>query len=151
MFRCLLNIASIVCLVLCVALTGMWVRSYWLVDNILISSGSRSFFIVSGWGKAVYELTDASGQSRFDCTWISRPQPPNHPRPSLLSFYFQWHFPAQVGLPYWFVVTVCGLLAMLCRPRWPWRFTLRTLFIAVTFLAVVMGMIAWLDRAWIGK
>ena len=37
-----------------------------------------------------------------------------------------------------------------CRP-WPWRFTLRSLFIATTFLAVVLGMIAWLDRAWIGK
>jgi hypothetical protein len=34
---------------------------------------------------------------------------------------------------------------------WPWRFNLRTLFIATTFLAVVLGMIAWLDRAWIGK
>jgi hypothetical protein len=31
------------------------------------------------------------------------------------------------------------------------RFTLRTLFIATTFLAVVLGMVAWLDRAWIGK
>ena len=27
---------------------------------------------------------------------------------------------------------------------------LRSLFIATTFLAVVLGMIAWLDRAWIG-
>jgi hypothetical protein len=27
----------------------------------------------------------------------------------------------------------------------------RSLFIATTFLGVVLGMIAWLDRAWIGK
>jgi hypothetical protein len=26
-----------------------------------------------------------------------------------------------------------------------------SLFIATTFLAVELGMIAWLDRAWIGK
>jgi hypothetical protein len=44
-----------------------------------------------------------------------------------------------------------GSLAMLFRLRWPLRFTLRSLFIAMTFLAVVLGMIAWLDRAWIGK
>jgi hypothetical protein len=31
------------------------------------------------------------------------------------------------------------------------RFTLRSLFVVTTFLAVVLGMIAWLDRAWIGK
>jgi hypothetical protein len=34
---------------------------------------------------------------------------------------------------------------------WPWRFTLRSLFVVTTFLAIVPGMIAWLDRAWIGK
>ena len=33
MLRRLLNIASIVCLVACVALMGMWVRSYWLDDG----------------------------------------------------------------------------------------------------------------------
>ena len=27
----------------------------------------------------------------------------------------------------------------------------RSLFIATTFSAVALGMIAWLDRAWIGK
>jgi hypothetical protein len=36
------------------------------------------------------------------------------------------------------------------RPS-PWRFNLCSLFIATTFLAVVLGMIAWLDRAWIGQ
>jgi hypothetical protein len=35
--------------------------------------------------------------------------------------------------------------------HWPFRFTLRSLCIATTLLAVVLGMIAWLDRAWIGK
>jgi hypothetical protein len=33
----------------------------------------------------------------------------------------------------------------------PWRFNLRSLFIATTFLAVVLGMIVWLYKAWIGK
>jgi hypothetical protein len=37
------------------------------------------------------------------------------------------------------------------RLRWSPRFFVRSLFIATTFLAVVIGMIAWLDRAWIGK
>jgi hypothetical protein len=31
------------------------------------------------------------------------------------------------------------------------RVSLRTLFIATTLVAVVLGMIAWLDRAGIGK
>jgi hypothetical protein len=31
------------------------------------------------------------------------------------------------------------------------RFSLRSLLIVTTFLAVVLGMIVWLDRAWIAK
>src|SRR5690349_10707150 len=34
MLRRLLNIASIVCLVLCMALMGMWVRSYYRCDAV---------------------------------------------------------------------------------------------------------------------
>ena len=40
---------------------------------------------------------------------------------------------------------------MVLRIHRPWRFNLRSLFIATTFLAVVLGMIAWLDHSWIGK
>ena len=54
-------------------------------------------------------------------------------------------------IPFWFLVLVTGSLAMALRLHWPPRFTLRSLFIVTTFLAVVLGMIAWLDRAWIGK
>jgi hypothetical protein len=55
-------------------------------------------------------------------------------------------------LPYWFLVLTSGSLAMICRLRWPpWRSTLRSLFIVTTFLAVVLGMSTWLDRAWVGK
>jgi hypothetical protein len=31
---------------------------------------------------------------------------------------------------------------MIFRMRWPWQFTLRSLFIVTTFLAIVLGMIA---------
>jgi hypothetical protein len=54
---------------------------------------------------------------------------------------------------------VCGVnlvltsasLTLICRLRWPWRFNLRRLFIAVTLLAVVLEKVAWLDYGWIGK
>jgi hypothetical protein len=55
------------------------------------------------------------------------------------------------NLPFWFLVLASGSLAMLYRIRWPLQYNHRTLFIATTFFAVVLGMIAWLDRAWIGS
>jgi hypothetical protein len=54
-------------------------------------------------------------------------------------------------LPYWFVVLLSGCLAMASRIRWPLRFSLRGLFVVTTFLAVVLGMFAWLDGEWIGR
>jgi hypothetical protein len=74
------------------------------------------------------------------------------------SFLAPWGFAYQSGLglsvlmlPYWFLALMCGSLTMIVQLRWPLQFTLRSLFIATTFLAVMLGMIAWLDRAWIGK
>jgi hypothetical protein len=58
---------------------------------------------------------------------------------------------AWLIVPYWLLVLTSGSLAMLSRIQWPGRFNLRSLFVAVTFLAIVLGMSAWLDRSWIGK
>jgi hypothetical protein len=58
---------------------------------------------------------------------------------------------STVIFPHWFVTLVIGSLAILLRIRWSPRFTLRSLFVATTLLAVVLGMITWLDRGWIGK
>jgi hypothetical protein len=57
----------------------------------------------------------------------------------------------MVMLPYWFLVTASGLLAMAFQFGWSWQFSLRNLFVLTTFLAVVLGMVEWLDRAWIGR
>ena len=51
---------------------------------------------------------------------------------------------------YWFLVLASGSWSMSFRMRWPLRFTLRSLFVVTTFLAVVLRMSAWLDWAWIG-
>jgi hypothetical protein len=50
-----------------------------------------------------------------------------------------------------FQVLASGSLAIAFQFRWPLRFNLRSLFIATTLIALVLGMSAWLDRAWIGK
>jgi hypothetical protein len=47
-----------------------------------------------------------------------------------------------LALPFWFLVLTTGSLAMIFQIHWPWRFTLRSLFIVTTLLAVVLGMIA---------
>jgi len=172
MLRRLLNIASIICLVLCVAMMGMWVRSYRDREDMVEwrgrLPGSLGFLFRSEWGKLlsggfVLGPSDAKGLPN-DWPYVVMVSP-NHqdrviqiPPWSHRALLYPWGFNDTwtssswvLMLPYWFLVAASGLLAMAFRLRWPPQFTLRGLFIVTTFLAVVLGMIAWLDRAWIGK
>jgi hypothetical protein len=160
--RRLLNIASIVCLVLCVALMGMWVRSY-RSQNVVHTrfcnacrEGQKPivFFIFSSLGRLWLTVTDEENEagllSANDAVEHLGFRPKGRLAALGFSAYFSWAHEFLM-LPFWFLVLASGLLAMLLRMSWPPRFTLHSLFIATTFLAIVLGMIAWLDRVWIGK
>jgi hypothetical protein len=167
MLRRLLNTGSIVCLVLCVALTGMWVRSYHAVDELRGRfTDWHVFGIISMPGRLGYQdisffREPAGWHSSLQSNRIDRSFSTVLPNAFLPFFGFDEYFDGKIWpavlatrsvlLPYWALVISSGSLAMIFRLRLPWRFTLRTLFIVTTFLAVVLGMIAWLDQAWIGK
>jgi hypothetical protein len=165
MLRRLLNIPSVVCLVACVALIAMWVRSYQAVDVVRGNFTYGELFAIY----SVYGHLEISGAaitnpiakswmiSSFPCDdkWTRR-YTGHSPSTGRLGFAVSalggsaWSG-YKLTLPYWFMVLAIGSLAMLFRLRWPLRFNLRGLFIATTFLAVVLGLIAMLDRPWIGK
>jgi hypothetical protein len=172
MLRRLLNIASIVCLVLCVALLRMWARSYYYQDTL--SAGitrTHTFAVESIPGRVLFghlsalvprERQEWSFNSKLaDQIWIKSPITGSLPllaRGTPFGFSIFILAPGPLGetghsvmLPFWFLVLASGSLAMLFQLRWPPQFTLRSLFIATTFLAILLGMIAWLDHSWIGK
>ena len=49
-----------------------------------------------------------------------------------------------IRVPYWFLLVGSSLMAAV--PWLPWRFTLRTLLIATTLVAVVLGLIVYATR-----
>ena len=173
MLRRLLNIASIVCLVACVALMGMWVRSYHHTDRTFGHfDAGHGFQIDSRFGRLVlylgnhdlgsyfttdviYSARQKTGKSVLVTSGLPVYSGLERNRPLALSDLGFDAFVRPTGqfliLPYWFAVLAAGSSAMLFQLRRPPRFTLRSLFIATTFLAMVLGMIEWLDRAWIGK
>jgi hypothetical protein len=51
-----------------------------------------------------------------------------------------------VIVPYWFLVLLAGLLGIVLRLEQPWRYTTRSLLIACTFVAIILGMAAGLDN-----
>jgi hypothetical protein len=49
-------------------------------------------------------------------------------------------------VPYWFLLLLSGAAFALTRLQWPWRFGVRTLLAAMTYVAVVLALVAILDR-----
>jgi hypothetical protein len=156
-FRKLRIAWSVVCGVLAVLLCVLWVRSYWSCDllrrNIL---GTR------------LEIIAVEGRLKITRTgprpnWIG-------PLPSTLSYQLDqpeagtlvrhirgfansWGFGIKRGessavlVPYWFAATIAGTFAVVpWLPGWSKRFSLRTLLVATTFIAVVLGAVIYAVR-----
>ena len=152
MLRRLLNIASILCLVLCVALMGMWVRSYWWLDTVICYRWGNWYQLDSAWGtlRATIMTNTDVGDG-----WFHAIKQLDANRFAFFGFGWDGSFRGPVFTAYlshWLLALPLATLAAVpwIRPL-RWRFTLRSLFTATTLLAVVLGMIAWLDHAWIGK
>jgi hypothetical protein len=66
------------------------------------------------------------------------------PRPSFLGFRIDRAAAELVGpvVPYWILILVAGALAGVSAVR-PYKVTLRTLLIATTLVAVVLGIIVY--------
>ena len=52
----------------------------------------------------------------------------------------------SVRFPYWFAVLLATGFAAFGMQKLTWRFSLRTMLIATTLVAVGLGLIVWLTR-----
>jgi hypothetical protein len=120
----------------CVLLIALWVRSVHTRDlasfgNVIASSmDGRLVF---------YTLPNGNGPWRLE----------DHPRYAAIAGAVPGvplafgNVPAGSYLmsPYWFLAFVSGATAILLQWRYPYRFSLRTLLIATTLVAVVLGIV----------
>jgi hypothetical protein len=141
---------SVTCGIACVLLIALWVRSYaseeWLQGHL---SGDQNFVLTSvtghvnlstmymAHGRLIWTIRSRSNDSsagQLSPIWPPGPQ-----------FNFKResdHF--DLVAPHWFAVLSFAALA--ATPWLPWRFSLRTLLIATTLIAVVLGLIVVLSR-----
>ena len=120
--------------ILCLLLIALWVRSYWRCDVIERSSvgisstvGVVQFAAISppsyiGWRRTSDPVSDAFG----DMPWFAF-----HSEPSL------W----CINAPHWLLILVLSTVAAALWMRS--RFSLRTLLIAMTVVAVVLGAVVY--------
>ena len=141
---------------LCVLLIFLWVRSYSWTDDLWVrvpNSGMATEFVSLG-GQVGVVITPSAKRS----PWIreTKPVPDNLrsmwnvllPRRNVLGFMFAWKANTiGIGLPNWFVILTGGTLATAPWIHWGKRFSLRTLLIATTLIAALLGTAAYL-RLW---
>jgi hypothetical protein len=140
---------SATCLIACVLLIALWVRSYWRADTPTTTKFGRVFEFISLSGNVVIRWADIPsewGSAPFTIPLTENDRdpfdepPPDHYRALGFRFssYPEFRF---LSIPYWFPILLCSILAAL--PWFRWRFSLRTLLIATTLVAVVLGLVVW--------
>ena len=147
---CKLRIAfSATCLVASVLLIVLWVRSYTTTD--LIQLGSRDAQSVFG-RLLIYGLDPTPGMEPDPFAIDSHPIGDKNYEPGSWNFSgevlgFRWesgngHW--HLTVPDWAALLLTVALA--AAPWIKWRFSLRTLLIATTLVAVLLGLIFWFSR-----
>jgi hypothetical protein len=147
-FRKLRIVWSVFCGIACVLLIVLWVRSYWWVDIVNARlADTRSLQAISCYGKFAVIVAHYSGYWHYECSpssgyaWRIA---------ECRKFSFIRLVPRTSGRQELAVSYHLCLLstAILSGVSWlRWRYGLRTLLIATTLVAVVLGIIVWMSQA----
>jgi hypothetical protein len=149
-FRRLRIAVSVFFAVLTVALGVLWVRSYWWTDSIGIGY----------WGNHTVWARSIDGTVIVGTPWTPKPHVSiktfpteewrNIPaRPSFLGFRWGKSMNWVPVVPLWFFMLIFGAIAFVTvsnRPLREYRFSLRTMLIAMTLFAVVLGLVCYAVR-----
>jgi hypothetical protein len=126
-----------------VLLIVLWVRSYWRIDALFGLGSARQYFAVGSEDGVVSVTGNPNLLSLFSATnWqLQDFLPGPKPAPSrILGFHYKTsqRQGTRLRLPIWFLVIIAATAA---TAPWIRRFSLRTLLIATTLVAVVLGLI----------
>ena len=139
-FRKLRIAFSATCLIACVLLILLWVRSYRVVD-VVHWTISTSFSVSSSPGVMGASTSRANVDRLPKLAWVTIT-----PMPGLMR---SWYYKSdrdgiRVLFPHRLLIAVFATLAAAPWIRQlNWCFSLRTLLIATTLVAVVLGLIVW--------
>jgi hypothetical protein len=138
-FRKLRIVWSVVCAIACVLLVVLWVRSQYNWDSANGPLLGKELIVTSRNGGVAVGLSNRS-ISKWHVRHLKEPTSPREGYSYALGFGVNAAIPA-IFVPHWFTILLSAFLAI--APWLRWRFSLRTLLIATTIIAVVLGLIVW--------
>ena len=139
-FRKLRIAWSVVCGIACVLLIVLWVRSYWHIEYIRTGIPPPCIEIKSADGKFHLYRFSSDGKAFFNLESLSYAEGDHAFASNTWDSFDSWY----IVIPDWFATLATACLAAI--PWLPHRFSLRTLLIATTLVAVVLGLIVWMSQ-----
>jgi hypothetical protein len=136
----------------CVLLIALWVRSYWIIEVITIPvASSRAVAMGSISGSVALSVLNSPSP------WKTARIPANEWEIMVKFGALKFPSPVWGGLlrtpdvtvlliPCWMLIALSATLAVAPWMRWTWRFSLRTLLIATTLVAIVLGLVVYAVR-----
>ncbi len=129
-------------------LVGLWVRRYWRTDSLQTIKLSQKTVMASGRGFVMFDSQYYVGPI-IDRIWKFDSLPTKYdeqfPSPSFLGFFLQSSdINLLIIVPYWCLIFISAIVAGLAVTPLHWHFSLRTLLLATTILALALGTFAWL-------
>ncbi len=138
--------------IVAVLLVALWIRSYWQCELLSVPIAHAEFGSFYG-GLQIESLNSEGGTAQGG--WVEWSHGPVidiekdmqklglslSATDILFDFY---HFHNKIGTPLWLPILICVVLSI--SPTCPWwskRFSLRTLLIATTLVAIGLGLIVW--------
>ena len=124
----------------CICLIVFWVRSFRITDALIEYRNGRAHQLASARGELIdsapHEATYSSSTNR---SWKYAPRGlPEDWRVPANILGFRFGAPNSSMIPYWFVLLITAGIGIV--PWMHWKFSLRTILIAVTAVAVLLGL-----------
>jgi hypothetical protein len=136
----------------CVLMVLLWARSYWRYDRVAkfernqMATSLDSGSAIITFARLDYSKISPVPMEPYDWRWEGN-QPITEDSPEITGPSFQWsreRVGSAVSFPHWFPAIEFAALAAILWIPWSNKFSLRTLLIATTLVAVVLGLVVWL-------
>jgi hypothetical protein len=139
----------VLCFVPTLSLVVLWVRSYWSSDLIRTHISTKPLEIISTPGRVKITRSEGvSGQFATLATYSNGESVAQSLISHVERFKNIWGLGVVRGrnaaalLPYWLFVLIVGTISFgLARIRWSNRFSMRTIMITTTLVAIALGVL----------
>jgi hypothetical protein len=149
--------------IVAILLVALWARSYWHYDWLgglsivpttngqLITTGGCLFESATGAIVVVFKGDWRESLENLRSFGTSSPEPNlrvtgNEGESACSGFRFKRYSAStyRAAIPHWFGILIAGIAALIV---WlPWRFSVRTLLVVTTFVAIGLGLLVWAIR-----